>query len=115
MTLLEKQFLFARLVPRLLDKAHEMGFNVTIAEVERPDYTAKKYKELGIGSENSLHRLKLAIDLNLYIGNRWLTKTEDHAALGKFWESLSTPEYQCTWGGQWGDGNHYSIRHQNMR
>lgn len=115
MTLLEKQFLFARLLPRLLDKAHELGFNVTIGEVERPDYTAKKYKELGIGIENSLHRLKLAADVNLFRGKTLLTKTEDHRPLGEFWESLSTKDYECAWGGRFEDGRHYSISYNGVK
>jgi hypothetical protein len=115
MTLLEKQFQFSKLFCILLNKAFELGFNVTISEVERPDFTAKKYKELGIGSESSLHRIKLAADINLFKGKTYLPKTEDHKTLGEFWESLSTKEYKCTWGGRFGDGNHYSIEHNGVR
>jgi hypothetical protein len=56
------------------------------------------------GSPNSLHRLRLAIDLNLFRDGVFLTSTNDHLPLGEFLESIGG-----TWGGRFGDGNHYSL------
>ena len=101
----DKQIKFARLVPRLIDKAFELGYGVTLGDAYRDP-------RCPYGSEVSLHRERLAIDLNLYarVGNVWkyLTSTEDHKALGLFWESLDP---DCAWGGHFSDGNHYSIKH----
>jgi hypothetical protein len=55
-------------------------------------------------SKFSFHYDRLAIDLNLWKDGVWLKETSDHAFLGKFWELLGG-----TWGGRWGDGNHYSL------
>jgi len=51
---------------------------------------------------------RLAVDLNLFRGGKWLDKSEDHKQLGDYWESLAP---DARWGGRFGDGNHYSIEH----
>ena len=56
--------------------------------------------------DGSFHYSRLAIDLNLFRDGKYLTNTEDHKPLGDFWESLDP---QCSWGGRWKDGNHYSL------
>jgi hypothetical protein len=115
MTLLQKQKEFARLVAVLINKAIALNYEVSLGETYRPPETARAYAQKGIGSEHSLHTKRLAIDINLFKGGVWLTKSEDHKALGDFWESLSCGEIQCCWGGRWGDGNHYSITHNGVR
>jgi len=55
-------------------------------------------------SRHSFHYKRLAIDLNLFKNGKWLRDTNDHIELGEFWESMGG-----TWGGRWGDGNHYSL------
>lgn len=111
MTLLQKQQIFSTLVAKLILKANEMGYSVTLAEAFRPEFTAKKYQEMGIGIENSLHSIRLAIDLNLFKpANVWLRYSEDYRPLGEWWESQSTPEYELCWGGHWKDGNHFSLK-----
>lgn len=106
--LLKYQMAFARLVPRLIDHAHLLGFGVTIAEVYRPNVTAELYAIAGVGSKQSVHPLRLAIDLNLFRDGVWLTKSEDHRALGLFWERQHP---LARWGGLFSkpDGNHYSL------
>lgn len=110
-----KQQLFSRLVAKLIQHANELGYEITLGEAWRPDETAKLYEEKGIGSKNSLHRIRLAIDLQLFRDGKWLKETDDHRPLGEYWEKLSTDGCECVWGGHWGDGNHYSIAHQGMR
>ena len=101
MTLGDKQKLFSRLVPRLLDKAHELGYEVTLGH-------AMRCQDCKVGKPYSLHKSKLAIDLNLFKNGKYLTKTSDHEPLGLYWESLNP---LCKWGGRFQDGNHYSITH----
>ena len=55
-----KQVKFAKMLPRLLDKAFELGYEVT----------------------------RLALDLNLFLDGAFLTTTEGHRPLGEFWESI---------------------------
>ncbi len=115
MKLLDKQFAFSRLVARLIQQANSMGYDVTLGECWRPDVTAQFYADKGIGSKNSLHRLRLAIDINLFLDGKYLTSTEDHRPLGEWWEKQSTDDVECAWGGHFDDGNHYAIAHQGMR
>lgn len=112
MTLNEKQWLFARLLPRLLDKAHELGFEVAMGEGERPPVTAAYYASVGKGVKNSNHARRLAQDLHLFRDGVYLTKTEDHQQLGEHWEGLHE---LCRWGGRFGDGNHYSLEHEGVK
>lgn len=115
MTLLQKQQKFSRLVAQLIQKANEMGYEVTLAEAYRPEFTAQKYKELGIGIENSLHTVRLAIDLCAFRNGKYLSRSEDYKELGEWWESQSTKEYTLCAGFRWKDGNHFSMEHQGVK
>ena len=94
---------FARMLPRLLDKAHELGFEVTLGDAYRDP-------RCGYGHKNSLHRKRLAIDINLFRDGALLNVTEDHKILGEWWEAQGG-----TWGGRFDDGNHYSLAFGGMR
>jgi len=114
MTLGEKQKLFMLLLPRLIDYAHEQGFQLTIGDAFRDhrafglpgesvvsDTGSKVY-----GRKWSNHKTRLAIDLNLFKDGSYLQNTSDHRKLGLFWEELHE---LCRWGGHYDDGNHYSL------
>jgi len=115
MTLLEKQWLFAESFADLVKFAVSKGFKVSYGETERTKEQAAIYARLGKGIKNSLHLKRLAGDLNLYKDGKYLDETEDHRELGKFWESLTTPNAKHCWGGRFGDGDHYSIEHNGVR
>lgn len=108
MTLLAAQQRFTRLLTKLLDYAWIRGYQVTLGETYRPQETAELYALQGKGAKASLHPLRLAVDLHLFRNGTFLTRTEDHAALGTYWESLDA---DCRWGGRFTrpDGNHYSL------
>ena len=95
MSIYRQQVEFARAVPRLIDKALELGFEVTLGDAYRDP-------RCPYGSLSSKHRNRLAIDLNLFKDGKYLKETEDHAPLGEWWESIGG-----IWGGHWDDGNHY--------
>ena len=60
--------------------------------------------------KNSLHELGLAQDIDLYKDGVYLSKTEDHAILGGWWEAEGIRRnIPLTWGGRFKDGNHYSL------
>ena len=108
-TLGEKQRRFARMVPRLLDKAHELGFEVSLGDAYRdPRVHGSFGRKKGYSAPRSVHKLRLAIDLNLFRDGRYLTRSEDHRPLGEWWER-QYPD--ARWGGRWHDGNHYSFEH----
>lgn len=95
MSIRRKQSQFARMVPRLIDQAHKLGFEVTLGDAYRDP-------RCPYGSKSSRHRMRLAIDLNLFKNGKYLTETSDHEPLGVWWESMGG-----IWGGRFDDGNHY--------
>jgi hypothetical protein len=103
MTKLEAQQKFATMIPMLFDKAHEMGFAITLGDAYRDP-------RVSYGSETSLHKQRLALDINLFNGDKYLSSTEDHRPIGEWWESIGG-----SWGGRFNDGNHYSLAYGGMR
>lgn len=79
-----------------------------IAEGYEPRFAPDGLKHM----DGSLHGLSLAHDVNLFKAGVWLKKTEDHRAFGAWWCALDPDN---AWGGDWGDGNHYSIKHQGRK
>jgi len=109
MTLGEKQRLFAKLLPGLINQAHQMGYEVTLGDAYRdPRLHGHIGEKKAYGHRNSCHKLRLAQDLNLFKDGAYLDETEDHRELGEWWESLHP---LCRWGGRFNDGNHYSLEH----
>ena len=115
LTLRQKQSIFAKLLPRLIDKAYELGFEVTLAEAYRSPEEAARLAKLGKGIKTSLHTLRLAIDLNLFKDGKYLSDGSAHTKLGEWWEEQSNEGYECCWGGRFKDGNHYSISHNGRK
>ncbi|MHA2066552.1 MAG: M15 family peptidase [Candidatus Thorarchaeota archaeon] len=108
MSLNKQQQIFAVNAARLILKIDETeGYACTFGEAHRPPEMAKIYKAKGIGIMDSLHALRLALDLNLFYKGEYCTKTEDHEQFGEYWESLHPDN---VWGGRFDDGNHYEQR-----
>lgn len=113
MSLLTTQMEFAQLVPRLLDKAAELGYGVTLGDAYRdPRVHGAIGVKVGYGHPKSAHKNRLAIDLNLFRDGAFLGNTEDHRKLGEWWEQQHP---LARWGGRFDDGNHYSFEYQGMR
>lgn len=114
MTLRQRQSLFALLAARLILRAYELGYEVTLGEAWRTPEQAAANAKAGTGTLSSLHRDRLAIDLNLYRDGRWLDRSEDHEPLGTWWEAQHP---DCRWGGRFRrpDGNHYSLTPDGVR
>ena len=111
MTLGQKQRLFTKMVASLIGWAYAQGYELTFGDAYRdPRVFGPTGKKLGYGRKSSNHKVRLAIDLNLFKDGRYLTKTEDHTPLGEYWESIGG-----SWGGRFNDGNHYSIEHKGKR
>jgi hypothetical protein len=62
--------------------------------------------------QGSLHYEGLAADVDLFKGDEYLSKTEDHKTFGEYWEGLHP---DCRWGGRFSqpDGNHFSVTYLN--
>lgn len=110
-TLGQKQRHFTYLVAQLITWAYENGYELTLGDAYRDP---RAFGEMGVkrsySAAKSAHKQRLAIDLNLFKGGKYLTATADHLPLGEYWESLGG-----VWGGRWGDGNHYSLEHKGVK
>jgi len=98
---------FLRNAAQLILWAQDQGYQLTGGELHRPDWVAEINAKQGRGSKNSLHIVRLAIDLMLFKDGEYLTTTERYRPLGEYWKSLH-PDNK--WGGNFtrADGNHFS-------
>lgn len=118
MQLLDKQWLFTQLVARLIWELRDRGYHVTFGEAARTPDAALLNSKQGDGIANSLHLIRLAVDLNLFRKRDWLTEVADYEEAGKLWESYSVAgQYECAWGGRFkrADAYHFSIEHEGVR
>ena len=109
-TLGQKQRRFVIMLAGLIERAYSLGFEMTLGEAYRTPEQCAINAANGSGIANSLHKDRLAIDINLFLGGKWLDRTEDHEPLGIWWESMGG-----TWGGRFKDGNHYSLEHNGFK
>ena len=111
MTLGQKQRKFTRMIADLIVFAYEQGYELTLGDAFRdPRVHGPVGQKKSYSSANSLHKERLAIDLNLFKDGKFLTQNEDHRPLGEYWESLGG-----SWGGRFNDGNHYSLEHEGRK
>ena len=105
-----KQRLFMRLFPRLMDFLHgHDGWECTQGDGYRdPRVFGDSGESKGYGKAWSLHKLRLAKDINLFIDGEWITDSQHPAwtELGEYWESLHP---LCVNGRHFDDANHFSI------
>jgi len=108
-SLLQKQMRFAKSILQLKLFIESVGYTWTDGDAFRDPRVHGEFGEKkGYGSSHSMHKLKLAEDINLFKNGKFLSDTEDHRNIGMYWESLGLDH---KWGGYSGDGNHYSITH----
>lgn len=115
MTLRQAQSLFVRLLGLLIHYVYEKGWELTLSD----GHVSSKTGHM----PNSLHYVRLAQDLNLFINGQWISDGKHSAWLeiGEFWESL---HHLCSWGGRFGgdgikftgkDSNHFSLNWGGVR
>lgn len=118
--LIELQNKFALMTAQLINKANELGYQVSLGEAYRTPEQAALNAKNGKGIKKSLHTDRLAIDINLFKNGQYLALADDHRPLGEWWESL---DVNCRWGGNFKDsqgnpkpdGNHYSMTPDGKR
>lgn len=113
MTLREARCAFSYRLALLILHAKDLGYEVAFDEVtERiteKDPTSDHMK-------NSVHHQGLAADLLLYWRGTYLTQSEDYKELGLYWERMGMKlGLPFRWGGNWGDGNHFSFEWQGIK
>jgi hypothetical protein len=112
MTIGEKQRLFTKLVAQFITWAYAQGYEFSFGEALRTQAQATANAASGAGISNSLHLLKLAVDLNLFISGVYQSDTQAYKPLGEYWKTLHP---LCRWGGDFvsrPDGNHFSLTHE---
>lgn len=111
MTLGQKQRKFTLMVAQLIQWAYKEGYELTLGDAYRdPRVHGEVGVKRGYSSSNSLHKDRLAIDLNLFKNQDYLKNTEDYLPLGEYWESIGG-----AWGGRFDDGNHFSLEHNGRK
>ena len=113
MSLRKKQSEFARLVGKLILKAYDLGYEVTLGDAYRdPRVHGAMGVRKSYSHPKSAHKIRLAIDLNLFKNGEFLETSEDHRLLGEWWEKQHP---MARWGGRFDDGNHYSFEHEGVK
>ena len=111
MSLGGEQRRFTFMVGLLIKWAYENGYELTFGDAYRdPRVFGRTGDKKGYGRSKSNHKLRLAVDFNLFIDGKFQTTTEAHEPLGIYWESLGG-----SWGGRFNDGNHYSLENNGCR
>jgi len=111
MTLSQHQRRLARMIADLILFAYANGYELTVGDAYRdPRLHGAMGVQLGYGRKFSNHKVRLAMDFNLFKDGVYLQGTEDHRPLGEYWESLGG-----SWGGRFNDGNHYSLEYEGRR
>ncbi len=95
----DKQRKFTKMVAQLILWAYDREYQLTFGDA---------WAKTG-HMANSLHYIRLAIDLNLFKDGVWLTDAASFAPLHDYWESI---------GGSLRiekDSNHFSLEHEGRR
>ena len=104
MNLVQKQHKFAVMVSKLIIYADSIGLVISGGDWYRD-------ARCNYGHPRSLHRLRLAFDINLFnAAGTYMVDKESHRPLGEYWERMGG-----TWGGHFDDPNHYSLEHDGMK
>lgn len=137
-TLSQKQQRFALFFSRLVAYIYQSGYACTYAEARRSDEQAEinalsheerqKASSLlsgdfpglshaiavstSVGIRASVHRLGLAVDVNLFKDGVFQTTKEAYAIFGDWWKKQQP---DACWGGDWGDSDHFSFTHAGVK
>lgn len=108
----DKQRRFTKAKGELIVFAFSIGYELSDGDANRDERLHGKFGEKkGYGAANSMHKLRLAQDFNLFIKNEWIKKSSHRAwgVLHAFWEARGGAQRIP------GDANHFSFEHNGMR
>ena len=115
MKLSTKQQNFTECVGMLIAFAYFKGYALTFGDAYRDQ---RVFGEFGVkkayAAKNSVHKIRLAVDLNLFVEGEYITDGNHQAyiELGEYWETLSA---HARWGGRFDDANHFSFEHWGIK
>lgn len=119
--LVKKQIIFSRYLSLLISQFYDC--QITLGEAWRSAETCALYEKEGRGVAHSCHMLRLAVDLNIWVGNSLSEDINIYRRLGEAWKELPQlfpdviPVRTC-WGGDFQslcDIFHFSIEHNGVR
>lgn len=113
MSLSKKQQKFTSMVGLLINFATSKGYGLTVGDAYRDPRVHGAYgTKKSYSAASSLHKMRLAIDFNLFVNGEYITNGEHPAyiELGEFWESIGG-----SWGGRFKDANHFSLEHDGKK
>ena len=105
MSLGNKQRVFTKQVANLILFAYEIGYEMTFGDCYRDD-------RCDYGHKQSLHRSRLAVDLNLFKKGEYLQGKGaecGHTLMHDYWDTVGGAERIDK------DLNHYSFEHNGIR
>lgn len=117
MKLSELQQEFTRCTAELILFAYRNGFKLTYGDAYRDarvhgELSAKK----SYSAANSVHKLRLAVDLNLFVDGKYITdgNCDEYKLLGDYWKAIHPI---ARWGGDFksGDANHFSFEYGGFK
>lgn len=111
MSLSKKQQRFTYCISQLIAHAYSKGYGLTLGDAYRdPRLHGDFGTKSSYSAAKSVHKIRLAIDMNLFIDGVWIADS-DHKAwldIGEYWETL---DHSARWGGWFHDANHFSFEH----
>jgi len=111
MSLSRKQARFTIAIGKLISYATIKGYSLTFGDAYRdPRVHGTFGDKSSYSARNSLHKIRLAVDFNLFIKGEFIQDGNNPAwiVLGEYWESL---DQEASWGGHFNDANHFSFTH----
>lgn len=84
-------------------------FELTFGDAYRDPRVHGEFGEKeSYAGKNSVHKIRLAVDFNLFIDGQYITDSEAYRELGDYWKTLDD---LARWGGDFSkpDGNHFSF------
>jgi hypothetical protein len=110
---------FAYQIAALIGYAYSRGYALTFGDAFRDP---RAFGEFGVkpkgsyAEAHSVHKVRLAIDLNLFVDGKYVTDKNNPAyqELGSFWKQQHE---LARWGGDFhkGDANHFSFEYQGYK
>ena len=107
-------------IAHLIFYIYEQGYECTFGDAYRsPKAFGGMGEEGPYGRDESAHKQRLAVDLNLFKDGVYLSTTEAHRPFGEYWKELHEDN---RWGGDFDfdgdgagdDGGHYSRRYHGI-
>ncbi len=111
MSLSKTQREFTECIGKLIEFAYTNGYELTFGDAYRDPRVHGEFKEKkSYAAAASVHKIRLAVDFNLFIDGDYIMGSCAYKPLGEYWKTLHP---LARWGGDFHspDGNHFSFEY----